>query len=278
MPTVPDPPHPRPARTRGAAASGEGDFAGVTAIVTGAASGIGEATAQVLLRRGARVFGFDRAAQPSADQEAEGADVEMLAVDVTDQSSVDAAVARVVQLAGGIDVVVNNAGVGAAGSVVDNDDDEWWTVLDVNLLGIVRTTRAALPHLERSERAAIVNTCSVAAEVGLPQRALYSASKGGVLALTRAMAADHLDQGVRVTAVNPGTADTPWVARLLDAAEDPAGERAALAARQPTGRLVSALEVAEAIAYLASPRSGATTGTTLTVDGGLSGLRLPAAR
>ncbi|MFK5633978.1 MULTISPECIES: SDR family NAD(P)-dependent oxidoreductase [unclassified Ornithinimicrobium] len=250
----------------------------MTAVVTGAASGIGAATAQLLARRGARVFGLDRAPYPSSDPDARRADVEMLVADVTDQSSVDAAVATVVRRAGGIDVVVNNAGVGAAGSVVDNSDDEWWSVLDVNLMGIVRTTRAALPHLERSERAAIVNTCSVAAEVGLPQRAVYSASKGAVLALTRAMAADHLAHGVRVTAVNPGTADTPWVGRLLQAAADPAAERAALEARQPTGRLVSALEVAEAIAYLASPRSGATTGTSLTVDGGLTGLRLPAAR
>lgn len=277
MPTAPtpsDPPDPTTASMR----SHEGDFAGVTAVVTGAASGIGAATAQLLARRGARVFGFDRAAPPSSDPGAGRGDVEMLSVDVTDQSSVDAAVATVVRRAGGIDVVVNNAGVGAAGSVVDNSDDEWWNVLDVNLLGIVRITRAVLPHLERSEHAAIVNTCSVAAEVGLPQRAIYSASKGAVLALTRAMAADHLAQGVRVSAVNPGTADTPWVGRLLEAAADPARERAALEARQPTGRLVSALEVAQAIAYLASPTSGATTGTSLTVDGGLTGLRLPAAR
>lgn len=267
----------RPVQEAVGAQSREGDFAGVTAVVTGAASGIGAATAQLLARRGARVFGFDRATQASSDQGSGGGSTELLAVDVTDQASVDEAVAAVVERAGGIDVVINNAGVGVAGSVVDNADDQWWTVLNVNLLGIVRTTRAALPHLERSQHAAIVNTCSVAAEVGLPQRALYSASKGAVLALTRAMAADHLAQGVRVTAVNPGTADTPWVGRLLEAASDPAGERAALEARQPTGRLVSALEVAEAIAYLASPSSGATTGTSLTVDGGLTGLRLPAA-
>ena len=112
-------------------------------------------------------------------------------------------------------------------------------------------------------QAAIVNTCSVAAIAGLPQRALYSATKGAVYSLTLAMAADHVAEGIRVNCVTPGTADTPWVGRLLDAAPDPAAERAALNARQPMGRLVSAPEVAFAIAYLASPLAGSTTGTLL---------------
>ena len=147
----------------------------------------------------------------------------------------------------------------------------------MNVLGIVRTTRAALPLLRRAARergqAAIVNTCSIAGTAGLPQRALYCASKGAVYALTLAMAADHVAEGIRVNCVNPGTVDTPWVGRLLDAAPDPAAERAALTARQPMGRLVTADEVAAAIAYLASPLAGATTGTALAVDGGMSGLR-----
>jgi 2-keto-3-deoxy-L-fuconate dehydrogenase len=170
-------------------------------------------------------------------------------------------------------VLVNNAGIGAQGTVEDNPIDEWRRVLDVNLLGMVRTTRAALPHLRRSGRAAIVNTCSIAATAGLPARALYSATKGAVLSLTLAMAADHLPEGIRVNCVNPGTADTPWVRRLLDATPDPEAELAALRARQPTGRLVSAEEVAAAIAYLASPLASATTGTALAVDGGMQGLR-----
>jgi NAD(P)-dependent dehydrogenase (short-subunit alcohol dehydrogenase family) len=131
-----------------------------------------------------------------------------------------------------------------------------------------------LPALRESRRAAIVNTCSVAATAGLPNRALYSASKGAVLSLTLAMAADLLPEGVRVNAVNPGTADTPWVGRLLDAAADPAAERAALEARQPHGRLVTASEVAAAICYLVDPTSGSTTGTWIAVDGGMDRLRL----
>jgi len=153
----------------------------------------------------------------------------------------------------------------------------------VNVLGVVRTTRAALPALRagvaRRGGAAIVNTCSIVGVAGLPQRALYSASKGAIYALTLAMAADHVREHIRVNCVTPGTVDTPWVARLLQAAPDPDAERAALTARQPTGRLVSADEVAAAIAYLASPLAGAVTGTALAVDGGMAGLRLrPPAR
>jgi len=141
----------------------------------------------------------------------------------------------------------------------------------------VRVARAAIPSLRNSKHGAIVNTCSVAADIGLPRRALYSASKGAVLALTRAMAADHLADGIRVNCVNPGTADTPWVQRLLSQAEDPTKELEALSARQPHRRLVSADEVAGAICYLASPRSGSTTGVALDVDGGLVSLRVPSA-
>jgi 2-keto-3-deoxy-L-fuconate dehydrogenase len=194
--------------------------------------------------------------------------------DVTDDASVRAAVEEAVTALGRLDVVVNNAGIGAQGTVEDNSDDEWHRVFDVNVVGMVRVARAALPHLRRSAHPAIVNTCSVAATAGLPQRALYSASKGAVQSLTMAMSADLARDGVRVNCVNPGTVDTPWVGRLLDAAADPAGERAALEARQPIGRLVSADEVAQAIAYLASPLSASTTGTALAVDGGMQGLRL----
>ncbi|MFF4751021.1 SDR family NAD(P)-dependent oxidoreductase [Streptomyces sp. NPDC002514] len=252
------------------------DFEGLTALVTGGASGIGRATAELLAARGARVAVLDL--DPSAvDKPLLG-----LRADVSDDASVRAAVdAAAAELGtdGVLDVLVNNAGIGAQGTVEDNTDDEWHRVFDVNVVGMVRAARAALPHLRRSRHAAIVNTCSIAATAGLPRRALYGATKGAVLSLTLAMAADHLPEGIRVNCVNPGTADTPWIGRLLDSAADPAAERAALEARQPTGRLVSAAEVAGAIAYLASPLSGATTGTSLAVDGGMQGLRLrPEAR
>lgn len=245
-----------------------GDFDGLVAAVTGGASGIGAAVVRELAAQGARVAALDLAPGGAP----EGA--LQVRADVADDGSVRAAVDEVLARLGRLDVLVNNAGIGAQGTIADNDDDEWRRVLDVNVLGIVRTTRAALPALRRSPSAAVVNTGSIAATAGLPQRALYSASKGAVLALTRAMAADHLAEGIRVNCVNPGTADTPWVGRLLERAEDPAAERAALEARQPHGRLVSPEEVATAVAYLASPRSGSTTGTAIAVDGGMNDLRL----
>ena len=242
------------------------EFAGLTAVVTGAASGIGAATVALLRGRGARVAGLDL--------HEHHADLSVVC-DVGDTAAVDAAIARVAAEFGRIDILVNNAGIGATGDVGANSDDEWHRVLNINVVGVARVSRAALPYLLASPSAAIVNTCSVAAPIGLPQRALYSASKGAVASLTLAMAADHVRQGVRVNAVVPGTADTPWVARLLDATEDPAAAAAALRGRQPTGRLVTAAEIAHAIAYLASPLASATTGTLLTVDGGLTGVRLP---
>jgi NAD(P)-dependent dehydrogenase (short-subunit alcohol dehydrogenase family) len=242
------------------------EFAGLNAIVTGGASGIGLATATLLAARGAQVACLDL--NPSVDKPLLG-----FRADVTDDASIRAAVSAAAQELGGIDIVINNAGIGAQGSVEDNDDAEWAQVFNVNVQGMVRTSRAALPYLRRSSHAAIVNVSSIAATAGLPQRALYSATKGAVLSLTLAMATDHLREGIRVNCVNPGTADTPWIGRLLAKADDPAAERAALEARQPTGRLVSADEVAAAIAYLASPLAAATTGTSLAVDGGLQGLR-----
>jgi NAD(P)-dependent dehydrogenase (short-subunit alcohol dehydrogenase family) len=242
-------------------------FAGLVAVVTGGSSGIGAAVVRRLRSAGARVAVFD------VDPEAADADL-ALGVDVTDTASVSAAVAAVGGRFGRLDVLVNNAGVGAQGTVADNPEEEWLRVLDLNVVGIARTSRAALPLLRRSPAASIVNTCSIAATAGLPRRALYSASKGAVLALSQAMAADHVSEGIRVNAVNPGTVDTPWIGRLLASAGDPAAERAALEARQPHGRLVSVEEVAEAVAYLASPLAGSTTGTSLAVDGGMQALRV----
>ncbi|MDQ1549796.1 MAG: hypothetical protein QOD27_1454 [Microbacteriaceae bacterium] len=244
------------------------EFSGLVAIVTGGASGIGAAIATVLHDAGAEVAVLDL--QP------EGARAGLFAVktDIADDASVRAAVDSVAQKFGRIDIVINNAGIGAQGTVADNGDEEWLRVLNINVVGIARMSRATLPYLRQSPSAAIVNTSSIAATAGIQQRALYSASKGAVLSLTRAMAADHLHEGIRVNCVNPGTADTPWVGRLLDSAADPVAEREALNARQPHGRLVSADEVADAVAYLASPRSGSTTGTSIAVDGGMQNLRL----
>ncbi|GAA2295686.1 SDR family oxidoreductase [Streptomyces hawaiiensis] len=248
------------------------ELSGLRALVTGGGSGIGLATARALAERGASVAVLDL--EPSGVPEP----LYPLKADVRDDTSVRLAVEEAATHFGGLDILVNNAGIGAIGTIEDNTDEDWHRVMDVNVLGVVRTSRAALPHIRRSAHAAIVNTCSIGATAGLPQRALYCASKGAVLSLTLAMAADHVREGIRVNCVNPGTADTPWVARLLDAAEDPQAERAALNARQPMGRLVTPEEVAAAIVYLASPAAASVTGTSLAVDGGMQGLRLrPAA-
>jgi NAD(P)-dependent dehydrogenase (short-subunit alcohol dehydrogenase family) len=245
-----------------------GRLNGLVAVVTGGASGIGAAIAHALADEGAAVAVLDR--DPSA------ADPRFLALaaDVSDRTAVELAIEKVGQQYGGIDILVNNAGIGVQGDIAANDDTEWSRVLSINVTGIARVTSASLPWLRKSPSAAICNISSIAATAGLPQRALYSASKGAVLSLTRAMAADHLRDGIRVNAVNPGTADTPWVGRLLANADDPTAERAALEARQPHGRLVSPDEVAAAVLYLVSPDAGSTTGTCIEVDGGMSALRL----
>ena len=241
-------------------------FTGAKVIVTGGASGIGRATARWFADRGATVAVLDR-------DDARIDSISNFVVDVTDDEAVRKVVAAAITHLEGLDTLVNNAGIGAQGTVEDNDDEEWLRVLDINLLGLVRVTRACLPALRRSTNASIVNTSSVAATVGLPERALYSASKGAVASLTLAMAADYLSEGIRVNCVSPGTTDTPWIGRLLERSADPQAERAALSARQPHGRLVTGEEIAAAIGYLAGSDSGSTTGTTLVVDGGLTTLR-----
>ncbi len=244
------------------------EFEGLVAVVTGGASGIGLATAHALAEAGATVAVFDLAvdglAQPLSGFRA----------DVTDRSSVDAAINAAVARFGGIDILVNSAGVSCVGTVEEATEADWDRVLDINVRGTARACAAALPHLRRSSHAAIVNICSIGALNGLPQRAVYNASKGAVLSLTYAMATDHVAEGVRVNCVSPGTVSTPFVDRMLEGFADPVAERAALDARQATGRMVTPEEVAGAILYLASPRSGSTTGTALEVDGGVTHLRV----
>jgi len=244
------------------------DFDGLCAVVTGGSSGIGLATARQLAERGARVAVLDL-------NEPDQAGLLGVACDVTDDAAVTRAMTSVESTLGSIDVLIANAGISAVGAVDTNDIDEWRRVIDVNVLGVVRVVRAALPALRRSASASIVVTSSMAAVIGLPQRALYSATKGALLALTLAMAADHVGEGIRVNCVTPGTADTPFVQGLLARAEDPAAALSALQARQPIGRLITPDEIASAICYLSSPLSAATTGTVLPVDDGGHTLRLP---
>ena len=245
-----------------------GDFAELVAIVTGGTGAIGLAAANLLRSRGAEVAVLARNPGGLPDG------ILGIGADVTSDASVKFAVDAVVERFGRLDVVVNNVGIPARGDVAENSDDEWLRVLDVNVIGMVRVARHALPHLRRSPAAAVVNVGSIVGLTGMQQRALYSTTKGAVHALTLAMAADYVREGIRVNCVAPGATDTPWVSRQLQAAADPAAARAEYVAFQPAGRLVSTEEAAGAIAYLASPLSGGTTGTLLAVDGGMYGLRL----
>ncbi len=245
-----------------------GEYDGLVAVVTGGGAGIGLAIVAELSARGARVAALDVDPSPVPPH------VLGIRCDVRDSASVRSGLEEVVRVLGGVDVLVNNAGVSAVGTVEDNDDEEWTRVLDVNVTGVARVTRAALPYLRASRHAAVVNLCSIAAHNGLPQRALYSASKGAVLALTYAMATDHVGEGIRVNCVSPGTVHTGFVDRMLQRFADPVAERAALDSRQATGRMVTPQEVAAAVAYLASPGSGSTTGIALEVDGGFGHVRV----
>lgn len=232
------------------------------AVITGGSSGIGLATAIMMLDQGYSVASLDVNSPTDTA-------IPYFFTDVSDDASVVKAVTQASELLGGIDVVVNSAGISSVGSVDENSDEEWMRALNINVIGIARVCRATLPYLRRSDTAVIVNVASIASHMGLANRVLYGATKGAVMTMTLDMATDFLQDGIRVNAVAPGTADTPWVARLLAQADDPAEAKRSLAARQPIGRLVTADEVAFSICFLADPRASSTTGTILDVDGGM---------
>lgn len=232
-------------------------MSGRVVVVTGSAGGIGAVTAARFAAQGATVIGLDLAA----------------GFDVTVRSACDAAAAEVVAAHGRIDVLCNVAGVGAVGDVVVSSEEEWQRVFSVNVFGVANMSRAVLPTMRAAGRGAIVNACSVAAAVGLVDRAVYSASKGAVLSLTRAMAADEVTNGIRVNCVSPGTVASPWVERLIAQSPDPHRAMEALRRRQPLGRLVECAEVADAICYLAADTTF-TTGADFLLDGGMTSMRV----
>ena len=241
-----------------------GEFDGRTALVTGAGSGIGQAMALRLRHGGATVFAGDLQVDGVPDG------CVPVSLDVTSGESVAAFVRRAIDETGRIDVLMNNAGIGSTTAVVDATVDEWDRVFAVNARGVFLAIREVVPHMLVQGSGAIVNTASVAGMIGLRGRASYSASKGAVIALTRQVAVEYAGTGVRCNCVSPGTVDSPWVGRLLDAADDPAAARANLVARQPVGRLGLPDEIADAAVYLASDRAAFVTGANFVIDGGLT--------
>ncbi len=248
---------------------------GKRAIVTGAGSGIGRAIALRLASEGARVAlsDVDEDAAAVAAAEIADADYEDTLVRWTDVASapdVEALIASAVAEWGGLDVMVNNAGVGVAGTVPETSEEDYERVMDVCVRGTFLGMKYAIPAIRDSGGGSVVNTSSVAALVGVPDRAVYGAAKGAILALTRGAAVDHIGEGVRVNCIAPGTVDTPWVGRITSGYADPAEARKNMEARQPHGRFVSADEIAAMAAYLASDEAGSCVGACMIVDGGLT--------
>jgi NAD(P)-dependent dehydrogenase (short-subunit alcohol dehydrogenase family) len=226
-------------------------------VITGSSGGIGSALVERFTAGGDHVVGLDLH---------DG-------IDVTRPDDCQAAADQIVAEHGRIDVLCNNAGVGAVGDVVSSTPADWERVFAVNVFGVANMSRAVLPAMRAARRGAVVNTCSVVASVGLVDRAVYSASKGAVLALTRAMAVDEVAFGIRVNCVSPGTVSSPWVQRTVAAQPDPDAAREALRKRQPLGRMVTCDEVAAAVVYLAADETF-TTGADFLLDGGITGVRV----
>lgn len=240
------------------------------AIVTGAGSGIGQATAQLLEERGYAVVGFDLNAPADGSGTVEDTAASLLGVDVADEVAVAAGVARAVELLGGLDTLVNAAGITERGDVVETEPALWDSVFGVNVRGPYLLARACLPHLRVNGGGTIINVGSQFGLIAAPGYVAYCASKAAVLHLTRALAVDHASEGIRVNAVCPGPVDTPMSRRHVDAAADPAAERERFIERTLNQRFATPHELAQVIAFLASDEAEVLHGATIAADAGYS--------
>jgi meso-butanediol dehydrogenase/(S,S)-butanediol dehydrogenase/diacetyl reductase len=247
---------------------------GKVCIVTGGGSGLGRATSLLFALEGALVAIADRnadaATRVAEEAQALDADAVALTIDVASADDCRRMVEATLERFARLDVLVNNAGYGITGSVVETDEADWDALIATNLKGVFLCSKYAIPAMRRTGGGAIVNIASVVASVGIKDRAAYVASKGGVLGLTRAMALDHADDGIRVNAVAPGTMESPYFDHMLRQSPDPAALRRELETRQVMSRMGRPEEVATAVVYLASDEASFCTGSMLTVDGGMT--------
>jgi meso-butanediol dehydrogenase / (S,S)-butanediol dehydrogenase / diacetyl reductase len=247
-------------------------LAGKVALVTGAGSGIGEAVARRFAAQGAKVGIIGRRAAPLKELASEIGALP-LPGDVTDAATVDPAVARVVKEYGGLDIVVNNAGIAVVGNIEQLDDAAWSSVMETNLNGTRRVVRAALPHLRKRGGGAIVNISSIGAFFAARNNAVYGTAKAALVALTMSLARDYGPEGIRVNALCPGWVDTPMLDPLLQFLASERGittdeARALLVQFNPLNRMARPDEIAQCVEFLATDASSFVTGATLLADGG----------
>jgi 2-keto-3-deoxy-L-fuconate dehydrogenase len=244
-----------------------GRVRGKTALVTSAGQGIGRAAALCLAREGAKVYATDINEVALHSLEKEHANIETFRLDVLNPTDITAAAKRL----GAINILVNCSGFVHNGTILDCDDKDWDFSFDLNVKAHFRITKAFLPAMIRNGGASIVNIASVASSIkGAPNRYVYGTTKGAVIAMTKALAADFIGKGIRANAICPGTVDTPSLNERMQAQGDVAKARAAFIARSPMGRMAGPEEIGQLVVYLASDESGFVTGQTHIIDGGWS--------
>jgi NAD(P)-dependent dehydrogenase (short-subunit alcohol dehydrogenase family) len=240
-------------------------------IITGGASGIGKAACVMFAREGATVIVADKSLKPAAEVASlAGNGAVAMEMDAADSKSVQRTTRQTVERFGRIDVLVNNAGYGIPGNVVQTDEDDWDRLMAVNVNGVFFGCKYAIPVMQRQGGGAIVNTASIVATVGIRDRAAYCASKGAVAALTRAMALDHVADNIRINAIAPGTIDSPYFQDMFAKSPRAAELRRELEARQAMNRLGKPEEIAAGMLFLASDEASFMTGSILTIDGGMT--------
>jgi NAD(P)-dependent dehydrogenase (short-subunit alcohol dehydrogenase family) len=241
------------------------------ALITGAGAGIGEATAELFVREGAKVMVADRDGALAERVAARlGDNALACTADVSKSDQVQAMVEACVARFGGLDVLVNNAGFGCLGTVETLEEEAWDALMAVDLKGVFLCSKYAVPHLRRRGKSAIINMASTISVVGIKDRAAYVAAKGGVAALTRAMALDHAADGIRVNSVAPGVIASSYYDRMFEQVPDPVAFKKGLEARSPINRMGQPVEIATMMLWLASDEASFATGAMFTVDGGFT--------